>query len=79
MTIIEIMERTMFKKLIDEIVAAKSIKDLDAIEGKIGKAFDSGSINYRDHERLIDLIAKCSGGYYYRANVPHIDGTYQEA
>lgn len=62
----------MYKKLVGEIIQAANISDLDRIGGAIDTAFEAGKITYKDHEQLFDLIAKVSGGHYFRAGVVHI-------
>ena len=62
----------MYKKIIAEILKAETVADLDKIDSLIDKAFEDKKISYSDHEQLFDLIAKVSGGYYFRSGVKHI-------
>ena len=62
----------MYKKIIEEIIKAETIADLDKISVSIDRAFEAGKITYKDHEQLIDMIAKVSGGVYFRTGVIHI-------
>ena len=59
-----------YKSIVLDIVQAENVDRLNKIEVTIDKSYEAGKINWRDHETLLDLIVKCSGGALYR---PYVD------
>ncbi len=53
----------MYKKLVQMIIEAETPDDINEVCGKIGKAFESEKISWKDHEQLFDLVAKIDGSY----------------
>ena len=63
----------MYKKIIAEIIKAENIFELDGVCAVIDRAFEKEAITYKEHEQLLDLVCKVSGGYYTRPGVKAID------
>lgn len=50
-------ERTMYKKLVQEIIDITDKDSFCRVCGDINRAFENGKISYKDHEQLFDLIS----------------------